>query len=74
MLEPLGPFRDQFSIFSGLDHRGRNGHEGWKAWMSGYASGSVSMDQMVAAHVGDSDRVVGRIEDQLMTGAGMELS
>ena len=56
VLEPLDPFRDQFSIFSGLDHRGRNGHEGWKAWMSGYASGSVSMDQLVAAHVGDRTR------------------
>lgn len=56
VLEPLKPFRDQFSIFSGLDHRGRNGHEGWKAWMSGYASGSVSMDQLVAAHVGDKTR------------------
>ena len=56
VLEPLDPFRDQFSIFSGLDHRGRNGHEGWKAWMSGYASGSVSMDQLIAAHVGHRTR------------------
>ena len=56
VLEPLEQFRNQFSIFSGLDHRGRNGHEGWKAWMSGYASGSVSMDQLVAAQVGNRTR------------------
>jgi len=56
VLESLDQFRNQFSIFSGLDHRGRNGHEGWKAWMSGYASGSVSMDQLVAAHVGGRTR------------------
>ena len=56
VLEPLSQFRDKFSIFSGLDHRGRNGHEGWKAWMSGYASGSVSMDQLVAEHIGEATR------------------
>ena len=56
VLEPLTQFRNQFSIFSGLDHRGRNGHEGWKAWMSGSATGAVSMDQLVAGHVGHQTR------------------
>ena len=56
VLEPMARFRDQFSIFSGLDHRGRNGHEGWQAWMSGSATGSVSMDQLVADHVGHHTR------------------
>ena len=56
VLEPLEGFRDQFSVFSGLDHRGRNGHEGWKAWMSGSASGSISMDQLVAEEVGHHTR------------------
>jgi hypothetical protein len=56
VLEPLADFREKLSIFSGLDHRGRNGHEGWKAWMSGSASGSVSMDQLVADHVGKHTR------------------
>ena len=56
VLEPLNDFRDKLSIFSGLDHRGRNGHEGWKAWMTGSASGSVSMDQLVADHVGNHTR------------------
>ena len=44
------------TILSGLDHRGRNGHEGWKAWMTGVATGAVSMDQLVAAAVGDQTR------------------
>jgi hypothetical protein len=56
VLEPLVSFRDQFSVFSGLDHRGRNGHEGWQAWLSGSATGSVSMDQLVAEHVGHHTR------------------
>lgn len=56
VLEPLTPFKNQFSIFSGLDHRGRNGHEGWQAWMSGSTTGSVSMDQLVAEHIGHQTR------------------
>ena len=56
VLEPLSRFRKEMTIFSGLDHRGRNGHEGWKAWMTGSASGSVSMDQLVADHIGHQTR------------------
>jgi hypothetical protein len=56
VLRPLESFRRQMSIFSGLDHRGRNGHEGWKAWMTGKATGSVSVDQLVADVVGDQTR------------------
>ena len=55
-LAPLEGFRDKLTIFSGLDHRGRNGHHGWKAWLSGSAAGRVSFDQLVARHVGDLTR------------------
>ena len=56
VLQPIEKFRHEMTIFSGLDHRGRNGHEGWRAWMSGNATGSVSMDQLVADAVGDQTR------------------
>ncbi|MBL6704525.1 MAG: DUF1552 domain-containing protein [Planctomycetaceae bacterium] len=56
VLEPIEGYREEMTIFSGLDHRGRHGHEGWRAWMSGRATGSVSMDQLVADHVGDQTR------------------
>ena len=56
VLKPIERFRDQATIFSGLDHRGRNGHAGWRAWMSGSAAGSVSLDQVVAAQIGDRTR------------------
>lgn len=56
VLKPIESFRDDFTILSGLDHRGRNGHEGWKAWMTGVASGSVSMDQLVADKIGHRTR------------------
>lgn len=56
VLKPIDRFREEMTIFSGLDHRGRNGHEGWRAWMSGSATGSISMDQMVATEIGDQTR------------------
>ena len=56
VLKPMESFRDKCTILSGLDHRGRNGHEGWKAWMTGIASGSVSMDQLVADKIGHRTR------------------
>ncbi len=56
VLEPVSSFRKEMTIFSRLDHRGRNGHEGWKAWMTGRATGSISMDQIMAGHVGSLTR------------------
>ncbi len=56
VLKPIESFRDQFTVFSGLDHRGRNGHQGWQAWMSGSASGSISLDQLVASRIGTATR------------------
>ena len=56
VLAPIEPHREQFTVLSGLDHRGRNGHHGWKAWMSGSATGSISLDQLVAARVGSQTR------------------
>ena len=56
VLKPVESFRREMTIFSGLDHRGRNGHEGWQAWMSGVASGGVSMDQRVAEEIGHRTR------------------
>ena len=56
VLKPIERFRDRTTVFSGLDHRGRNGHEAWSAWMSGSAAGSVSLDQLVAAEIGDRTR------------------
>ncbi len=56
VLKPLEAFRDEMTVFSGLDHRGRSGHKGWKAWMTGSPSGRVSMDQVVAERVGEQTR------------------
>lgn len=53
VLHLMEPIRNEMTIISGLDHRGRNGHEGWKAWMTGTATRGVSIDQLVAASIGD---------------------
>ena len=56
LLNPLKQHRERMTIFSGLDHRGRNGHEGWKAWLTGSATGSHSVDQMIADQIGANTR------------------
>ncbi len=66
LLEPMAGFRDDFTIFSQLDHgtEGVGGHGGVHAYLSGilsknskgYAEGNISLDQKAAAHVGGGTR------------------
>ena len=55
-LKPLAPHRDEFSVFSGLDHRAANGHEAWSNFLCGNAPKSYSLDQMVADQIGQKSR------------------
>ncbi len=55
-LQPLGEFRDDFTIFSGLDHRAPNGHGAWSNYLSGVAPGSYSLDQQIADAIGQQSR------------------
>lgn len=56
VLSPLERHRAGMSLFSGLDHRAANGHNNWSNYLKGTGSAKISMDQMVAAHVGDATR------------------
>jgi hypothetical protein len=66
LLNVLEPHREDFSIFSQLDHgtEGVGGHGGVHAFLSGilaknskgYDEGNISMDQKAAAHVGGATR------------------
>ncbi len=66
LLRKLEPWREQFTIFSQLDHgsEGVGGHGGVHAFLSGilsknskgYAEGNVTIDQKAAAHVGAQTR------------------
>lgn len=56
LLEPLSEFRDEFTVFSGLDHRSGNGHGNWENFLCGQTIKSHSFDQIVAGEVGQSTR------------------
>ncbi|MBL9105711.1 MAG: DUF1552 domain-containing protein [Myxococcales bacterium] len=62
ILEPLTPIRDQLIILSGLDFYGADNHEGGMAAMltasgaAGDESGGMSIDQYVAAKIGQETR------------------
>jgi hypothetical protein len=55
-LEPLRELRQDFTLFSGLDHRAGGGHGNWPNFLCGKKIGDLSLDQRVAAHIGDSAR------------------
>jgi len=57
LLRPVEEFRKDFTIFSGLDHRAKNGHGHWDNFLCGQRSGDVTLDQIVAEEVGDETRI-----------------
>jgi hypothetical protein len=66
-LEPIAAHRNQFTIFSGLDHRAPNGHEAWINFLSGKSPGSYSLDQQIADQIGGNSRFA---SVELATGVG----
>lgn len=66
-LEPIEGFRDQFTIFSGLDHRAPNGHNAWSNFLCGNNPGTYSLDQQIADEIGSKSRFS---SIELATGVG----
>jgi hypothetical protein len=66
-LEPVSDHRDQFTVFSGLDHRAPNGHKAWVNFLSGKAPGTYSLDQQIADQIGGKTRFA---SIELATGVG----
>lgn len=56
LLEPLENHRDDFTVFSGLDHRAPNGHGAWNNFLCGQNPDSYSLDQQVADQIGQDSR------------------
>jgi hypothetical protein len=56
VLKPIDDLRDDFTIFSGLDHRAPNGHKNWKNYLTGKGTPGISLDQIVAKAVGEKTR------------------
>lgn len=66
-LKPIAEFRNDFTVFSGLDHRAGNGHNNWSNFLCGDTPGRYSFDQLVADHIGSQSRFASL---QLSTGSG----
>lgn len=66
-LKPMAGHRNDFTVFSGLDHRAPNGHEAWSNFLSGNAPKSYSLDQMIADQIGQKSRFA---SIQLTAGSG----
>ena len=56
LLKPVESLRDEFTVFSGLDHRASNGHKNWSTFLTGQKLGGASLDQLVAEEVGTTTR------------------
>ena len=57
LLKPLETLRNDFTVFSGLDHRAPNGHAYWNNFLTGTGTSSVSLDQIVANQIGAATRL-----------------
>jgi hypothetical protein len=57
LLEPLAAHRGDFTLFSGLDHRAPNGHGFWQNFLTGQMAKGISLDQVVAAKLGEQTRL-----------------
>ena len=55
LIEPIAAHRNDFTIFSGLDHKANHGHENWPNFLCGTA-GDYSLDQMIADKIGQKSR------------------
>jgi hypothetical protein len=64
LLKPMEQHRDEFTVFSGLDHNLSGGHETTKYFLcgipqnqaKGYQHANISLDQRAAMHVGAATR------------------
>ncbi len=56
ILEPLAKHQDDFTVFSGLDHRAPNGHGAWSNFLCGNIPKTYSLDQIVADQIGQKSR------------------
>ncbi|MCM8532512.1 MAG: DUF1552 domain-containing protein [Lentisphaeraceae bacterium] len=56
LLSPLKDLRNDFTVFSGLDHRCKNGHGNWDNFMTGQNVHRLSLDQLIAERVGGKTR------------------
>lgn len=56
LLMPVDEFRNDYTIFSGLDHRCSHGHKSWNNFLCGTDSQTISLDQKIAEVRGQETR------------------
>lgn len=56
LLKPLMRHKEEFTLFSGLDHRSGNGHKNWDNFLCGNNVGDVTLDQIAAEQLGAKSR------------------
>ena len=56
-LKYIDKHRDDFTIFSGLDHRAAHGHHNWHNFLCGPRIGSITLDQIVAEKIGPQTKI-----------------
>lgn len=56
LLREIDQHRDDYTVFSGFDHRAGNGHANWDNFLCGKRIGTQSLDQIVAEKFGQDTR------------------
>lgn len=56
LLSVIDQHRDDYTVFSGFDHRADNGHKNWDNYLCGKRVGNVTLDQIAAEAVGADTR------------------
>ena len=51
LLEPINHLRNDFTVFSGLDHRAGNGHGNWSTFLAGQKNSQITLDQIAAPQI-----------------------
>jgi len=73
-LAPLKELRNDFTLFSGLDHRAGGGHGNWPNFLCGKNLGETSFDQRVAARIGENSRFQSLVLSAGAGGSSMPMS
>ena len=73
-LVPLKELRNDFTLFSGLDHRAGGGHGNWPNFLCGKNLGETSFDQLVAARIGETTRFQSLVLSAGAGGSSMPMS
>ena len=56
LLEPINHLRNDFTVFSGLDHRAGNGHGNWSTFLAGQKNSQITLDQIAAPRICQNSR------------------